>query len=155
MTRPPIPRSVLVYGLLGLIPFLAPPLLTAAVPAHGGFLALIALAYGALILSFLGGARWGLAVATPSPGFWTITASMLPTIAALALLLSPTLPRPLQLLVMAGLLTLQFVWDALSKGVPPWYPRLRAILTLGAATGLVAMAWLVLHVQDPHAATMV
>ncbi len=154
MTRPPIPRSVLAYGLLGLIPFLVPPLLTAAVPAHGGFLALIALAYGALILSFLGGARWGLAVATPAPGFWTITVSMLPTLAGLALLLAPGVPRPLQLLVMAGLLTLQFVWDALSKGVPPWYPRLRAILTLGAATGLVAMAWLVLHAPDPHA-TMV
>ena len=154
MTRLPIPRSVFVYGLLGLVPFLAPPLLTAAVPAHGGFLALVALAYGALILSFLGGARWGLAVATPAPGFWTITLSMLPTVAALALLLSPTLPRPLQLLVMAGMLTLQFVWDALSKGVPGWYPRLRAILTLGAVTGLVAMAWLVLHAPDPHA-TMV
>jgi hypothetical protein len=149
-----IPRSVLAYGLLGLIPFLAPPLLTAAVPAHGGFLALIALAYGALILSFLGGARWGLAVANPAPGFGTITVSMLPTLAGLALLLAPAVPRPLQLLAMAGLLTLQFVWDALSKGVPPWYPRLRAVLTLGAVTGLVAMAWLVLHAPDPHA-TMV
>jgi hypothetical protein len=38
--------------------------------------------------------------------------------------------------------------------VPPWYPRLRAVLTLGAVTGLVAMAWLVLHAPDPHA-TMV
>jgi hypothetical protein len=149
-----IPRSVLAYGLLGLIPFLAPPLLTAAVPAHGGFLALIALAYGALILSFLGGARWGLAVANPAPGLGTITVSMLPTLAGLALLLAPAVPRPLQLLAMAGLLTLQFVWDALSKGVPPWYPRLRAVLTLGAVTGLVAMAWLVLHAPDPHA-TMV
>ena len=99
-----IPRSVLAYGLLGLIPFLAPPLLTAAVPAHGGFLALIALAYGALILSFLGGARWGLAVANPAPGVGTITVSMLPTLAGLALLLAPAVPRPLQLLVMAGLL---------------------------------------------------
>jgi hypothetical protein len=151
MNRPLIPKSVLVYGLLGLIPFLAPPALTAAVPAHGGFLALIALAYGALILSFLGGARWGLAAATPAPGLLTISLSMLPTLAGLALLLYPALLRPLQLLALAALLTLQFVWDALSKAMPPWYSRLRAILTLGAVTGLVAMAWLVLHAPDPHA----
>ena len=155
MTRQPIPLSVLVYGLLGLIPFLAPPLLAAAVPAHGGFLALIALGYGALILSFLGGARWGLAVATPAPGFWVVSVSMLPTIAALALMLFPGLARPLQLLVMAALLTLQFVWDALSRGLPPWYTRLRAILTLGATTGLVAMAWLILHAEILVDATMV
>ena len=155
MIRQPIPRSVLAYGLLGLIPFLAPPLLTAAIPAHGGFLALIALAYGALILSFLGGARWGQAVSTPAPGFWVVSASMLPTIVALALLLFPGLTRPLQLLVMAALLTLQFVWDALSRGLPPWYPRLRAMLTLGAATGLVAMAWLMLHAEKLAYATMV
>ena len=155
MNRAPIPRSILAYGLMGLIPFLAPPLLTAAIPAHGGFLALIALAYGALILSFLGGARWGLAVATPAPGFGTVSLAMLPTIAALALLLYPGLARPLQLLVMAVMLTLQFVWDALSAGLPPWYTRLRAMLTLGATTGLVAMAWLILHAEKMLGATMV
>jgi hypothetical protein len=155
MNRQPIPRTILLYGVLGLIPFLAPPLLAAAIPAHSGFLALIALAYGALILSFLGGARWGLAVATPAPSFLTITLSMLPTIAALALLLYPGLARPMQLLVMAALLTLHFIWDARATGVPPWYWRLRAMLTLGAATGLVAMAWLVLHAQQMAHAMMV
>ena len=80
-----MPRIVLAYGLLGLIPFLAPPLLTVAVPAHGGALALVALAYGALILSFLGGARWGLAVATPAPGLLTVSFAMLPTLAIIGL----------------------------------------------------------------------
>jgi hypothetical protein len=150
-----MPRIVFAYGLLGLIPFLAPPLLTVAVPAHGGALALVALAYGALNLSFLGGARWGLAVATPAPGLLTVSFAMLPTLAALALLLYPGLPRPLQLLALAALLTLHYVWDALSPGLPPWYPRLRAILTLGAATGLVAMAWLVLHAPGWHGETMI
>ena len=80
---------------------------------------------------------------------------MLPTLAALALLLYPGLPRPLQLLALAALLTLHYVWDALSPGLPPWYPRLRAILTLGAVTGLVAMAWLVLHAPGGHGETMI
>lgn len=155
MSRPVIPRSILVYGLLGLIPFLAPPLLAVASLAHIGLLALVSLGYAALILSFLGGARWGLAVAHPVPGLGTVSLAMLPTIAALALLLTPGLARPLQLLVMAGLLTLHYVWDALSPGLPPWYPRLRAILTLGAVTGLVAMAWLVNHVMQGPAPTLV
>jgi phosphoglycerol transferase MdoB-like AlkP superfamily enzyme len=138
-----IPRSVLVYGLLGLIPFLAPPLISLVTPAHGGILGLVALIYAALILSFLGGARWGQEVARPAPRAGVITLAMLPTLAGFALLLATSLDRPAQLLAMAMLLGLQFFWDAGSHGLPGWYPRLRLILTAGAITGMAAMAWVV------------
>jgi hypothetical protein len=154
--KSPIPAAVLVYGLLGLIPFVLPPLLGAWSPAHAGFIALIALGYGALILSFLGGARWGLEVANPVPGLMTVSLSMLPTIAGLMLLLSVWLSRPVQLTAMAVLLALQMVWDVRSRRLPGWYPRLRVLLTLGAVAGLIAMAIVVARaaaVVDP--ATMV
>ena len=136
-----IPRSVLVYGLLGLIPFLSPPLISLATPAHGGILGLVSLIYGALILSFLGGARWGQEVARPEPRTGVITLAMLPTLAGFGLLLASNLDRPAQLAAMAALFGLQFFWDAASQGLPPWYPRLRLILTAGAIAGLTAMAW--------------
>jgi hypothetical protein len=59
---------VLLLGLLGLIPFLACAYLACAwrTPTEGR--ALIALvAYGAVILSFLGGVHWGFALTEPRP----------------------------------------------------------------------------------------
>ncbi|WP_426165161.1 DUF3429 domain-containing protein [Sandarakinorhabdus sp. DWP1-3-1] len=135
-----IPRVVLGYGSLGLMPFLAPPLLSLATPAHVEPLALLALGYAALILSFLGGARWGMAVQRPAPQFLTISLAMLPTIAGLVLLLLPGLPRAVQLSAMAALLVLHFIWDARAADAPRWYPRLRGWLTFGAVLGLMAMA---------------
>lgn len=138
-----IPKSVLIYGLLGLIPFLAPPLMAFATPAHADILGLVVLVYGALILSFLGGARWGQEVLRPAPRAMTITLTMLPTLAGFGLLLATTIARPSQLTAMAALLALHLVWDAGATGMPPWYPRLRLLLTLGAIAGLAAMALLV------------
>ncbi len=150
-----IPRSILVYGLLGLIPFLAPPLLSLWVPAHGAFLALVALGYAALILSFLGGARWGAEAQQPRPRVLTVSLAMLPTIAGLLLLLAPGLSRPAQLTAMAALLVLHFVWDLRSAGLPPWYPRLRALLTFGAVTGLMAMAAMMMKAAEVVDGSMV
>jgi hypothetical protein len=135
-----IPKTVLIYGLLGLIPFLAPPLISLVTPAHAGILGLVALVYGALILSFLGGARWGQEVARPAPRFGIITLSMLPTLAGFALLLATSLDRPAQLAAMAALFGLHFFWDAASPDLPGWYTRLRLLLTAGAVAGLLAMA---------------
>lgn len=142
MSKPPIPRAVLVYGVLGLIPFVVPPLIGLVTPAHGDILGLVVLVYGALILSFLGGARWGQEVVRAAPRFGVITLSMLPTLAGFALLLATSLDRQAQLTAMAALLGLHFFWDAASSDLPGWYTRLRLLLTAGAAAGLLAMAGL-------------
>lgn len=155
MPTTPIPKPVLVYGLLGLIPFLAPPLLGLWTPPHAGFLGLIALGYGALILSFLGGARWGFEVMRPSPRFGVVTLAMLPTIAGLLLLLAPWLARPVQLNAMAVLLALHCWWDVRSEGMPRWYPRLRVGLTVVAAAGLIGMAVVVGRAATGLPVTMV
>ena len=132
---PPIPRVILAYGILGLIPFLAPPAIGAAVPRYAPLAAQALAAYAALILSFLGGARWAFAATRPAP--ITITLSMLPCIAGLVLMATPVATR---LLGLAASLALQWLWDVRSPGLPPWYPRLRTGLTIGAVSGLLAGA---------------
>jgi hypothetical protein len=146
-----IPRVVLVYGLLGLIPFWVPPLASVLWPHVLPLAGVVAGVYGALILSFLGGARWGVEVLRSGPRFGTISLAMLPSVAGLALLLLPAEWRAGQLWALATALLLHWLWDVRAEGLPAWYPRLRTILTLGAVTGLVAMAMLIGHVTryDP------
>lgn len=140
MTRPVVPSIVLTYGLLGLIPFLAPPLIGLLLPGYRTEAAAVLGIYGGLILSFLGGARWGMAVGRPEPDSGIVTLSMLPTVAGLTLVLMPDAVR---LPGLAAALSLHWLWDFRSSGLPAWYPLLRSVLTAGAVGGLVAGAvWL-------------
>lgn len=141
---PGTPRVVLAYGLLGLIPFLAPPLLGWLFPQWAALAAEGLALYGGLILSFLGGARWAMAVRQAPVDGRIVSLAMLPTLVALALLLLPADRRAAHLAGLALALLIHGVWDIGSKGLPAWYPRLRLILTLGGVIGLTAGA-LVLH----------
>ena len=135
--RPAIPASVLIYGVLGLVPFLAPALLGLTIPASKPASGLVLAVYGGLILSFLGGARWGLAIRSPSPNALTVSIAMVPTLAALALLVAMPGHPGLRLVGLAGALAVHWLWDWGSDGLPPWYPALRTILTAGAVAGLL------------------
>ena len=86
---PGTPRVVLAYGLLGLIPFLAPPLIGGLFPDHAAFAARALALYGGLILSFLGGARWAMAVRQDRVDARIVSLAMIPTLVALAVLLLP------------------------------------------------------------------
>ena len=141
---PGTPRVVLVYGLLGLIPFVAPSVLGWLLPQWSALAAQGLALYGGLILSFLGGARWALAVRPAPVSALTVSLAMLPTLVALALLLLPADLRTAQLAGLACALLIHGAWDIWSKGLPDWYPRLRLLLTLGAVAGLLAGA-LTLH----------
>jgi hypothetical protein len=135
--RPAIPASVLTYGVLGLIPFLAPPLAGLTFPGLKPASGLVLAVYGGLILSFLGGARWGLAIRSPSPNVLTVSVAMVPTLAALALLVAMPGHPGLRLVGLAGALVVHWLWDLGSDGLPPWYPALRTMLTAGAVAGLL------------------
>jgi hypothetical protein len=135
-----IPPAILIYGVLGLVPFLAPPVIDVTMPALADYAATALAAYGALILSFLGGARWGLAIGKPVPNVTVISLAMLPTLAGLALLMLPAGTRTAQLTGLAVALALHWVWDWRGTDLPPWYARLRTILTIGAVAGLLAGA---------------
>ncbi|PIP98299.1 MAG: DUF3429 domain-containing protein [Rhodobacterales bacterium CG18_big_fil_WC_8_21_14_2_50_71_9] len=140
-TVPPAARWL---GLSGLIPFMALAALSLMAPGPWDAVARGALAfYGAVILSFMGGCRWGLAAAGMGEG---------PALRPLALSVAPSLwawialmaPAPVDLGMLAlGLLALCAADVALTRagGAPAWWPALRWPLTLGASVSLaLAMA---------------
>jgi hypothetical protein len=130
------PAIVALYGWLGLIPFLAPPLAGWWFPAWAGVAAHLLVCYGALILSFLGGARWGLAVTHSRPDLRVVSLAMLPTLVALALVAMPGMAVGWRMGGLALAFAAHWIWDLTSTGLPSWYPQLRTPLSLGAVTGL-------------------
>ena len=130
------PPAVLAFGLLGTIPFWSLPMAALLAPSWRGVAAAVEAAYAALILSFMGGARWGLAVRDPTPDPVVVGLAMTPTLAGLAALVFFRGATRLQLFGLAAALTLSWGWDFSAKRLPPWYARLRTGLTLGAVGGL-------------------
>lgn len=137
-----IPAPALALGLAGLIPFVAGavavwvslPLLT---PERGHQLVV---SYGAIILSFLGGIRWGTAIGLVSVRrqAFEFPASVLGSLAALIALFAP--PIPALTLLITGFL-MQALWDVTSVEsgrLPLWFGKLRMLLTAGAVSALIA-----------------
>ncbi len=143
-----IPRPARVFGLAGLLPFIAGALfcwVQTTIPVFTGEFtgSFILLSYGAVILSFLGGIRWGVAMQHGKLiDDWVVVAlAMVPSLLAwLAILLSPTVG----LLILVLGLALQFAVDYRSANAqitPHWFLTLRTILTIGAITSIV-VGWL-------------
>lgn len=127
-TLPELPRGAIRLGWAGVLPFLGLALAAwwpaARDPAIQAFLA-----YGALILSFLGGARWGRAMAGGA-GTGQFAASVIPSLWAwLAWLLLPPAPA---LCLLAGGFALVAWWDGRSDALaaPDSFRRLRRDLSL-------------------------
>jgi hypothetical protein len=132
-----IPPAARALGFLGLVPFFAAAAasLTPAVPLHDvASQALIA--YGAVILSFLGGVRWGLAIAAPDGArlFAPLDVSVVPSLAAWIALL---LPRQPGLVVLAAGLAALLAADLRLRSAPDWYRALRVPLSAGAIVSLL------------------
>lgn len=96
--------------------------------------------YAAIIVSFLGGIRWGLAVPRDRQGA-NYVVSILPSLVAWACLLAPE-PWRLGLLgivaLALGIIDLGLVREGLA---PPWFGRLRVILSAGAGVALLLGAF--------------
>jgi hypothetical protein len=149
-----IPVLPLALGLAGLAPFLALSLAVAL--RHddlGGIDAGAALLfYGAAILSFLGGAHWGLALRHPAKDIRNglYLGAMVPPLWAWAGLLAGGAPG-LGLLA-AGLAAhgaLDGLWST-RFAAPRWYPRLRLLLAALATIATTAAA--VVIASQPGAA---
>ena len=156
--RPAIPVLPLALGLGGLVPFWALAMARVSHASFGVAPATVdaALAtYGATILAFLGGIRWGLAVAsapggTPVGGGGAtsnrpvpaslLVSSVVPQLAGWAALI---LPDPWRFAVLGllhlglGPLDRALVRDG---AAPVWFGRLRALLALGAGAALFLAA---------------
>ena len=144
-----IPYVPLGLGLAGLIPFWA---LAIGLSLRGAFgltpeLLESALAtYGAIILSFLGGIRWGLAVAADagengsSEHKANYVISVVPSLLAWAALAAPE-PWRLGLLALIAAALGPIDLGLVRAGITPvWFGRLRLILSTGAGVALAFAA---------------
>ena len=126
-----VPRPALILGLAGLIPFLAgPPAAFAAGYPESFYFVNLQMAYGAVILSFMGAVHWGLALAQDDAGnFPRLGLAVLPALAGWAALMIPT---GLGLLLLAAGFAGVFFADLRTVAAgraPAWYPALRKLLT--------------------------
>jgi hypothetical protein len=134
-----VPTPARILGLAGLIPFVA--LAVACIvaepdvrPQAQGLLA----SYGATILAFMGGCRWGLASAGmgSGPSWGLLTAAVIPSLWAWGAL---ALGHPFDLAMIAVGLAFLYVADvvlSMRGGAPDWWPAMRRPLTWIACASL-------------------
>lgn len=130
------PLPALVLGISGLIPFVAAPTYMICSSLFMADICFAQMAYGATILSFLGGVRWGYSVVEESvlrPDWINLGASVIPSLVAWTGLM---IPYPGSLLtIMIGLAGAGY-YDLTTYGYPPWFKGLRFILTFVAVLSL-------------------
>jgi hypothetical protein len=95
--------------------------------------------YAGVILSFLGGARFGRAF--DQPGRWAVVSlSMIPSIMSLFIMSLPSGDAASKLIFLAVALVLALAWDLRAADYRRSYKVLRIILTLLAVTPMAALA---------------
>ena len=124
------PRAALYLGFAGVAPFLLGLLLlfvgNASLRVWGSWLLL---AYGAIILSFMGGVHWGAAMLRSDTELAALGRSVLPSLLALP---AAALGGSSGLLLLAlgfGGLLIYDESEVRSGRLPSWYPALRRPLT--------------------------
>lgn len=138
---PSADRAAVRLGALGALPFLIlSPWLAGIAGDHPWRPATIALLtqYSAVVLSFLGGIRWGLAMRRIGPAQTRdLAMTALPPLVAWA---SLSVPLPYTFAVLAAAFAAHGAWDAFavhSGAAPRWYGRLRGALTAIVVAALV------------------
>ncbi len=145
----PLPPTVAWLGYGGLIPFVV--LATVAVVGgdYAGFCSYALIAYGAVILSFVGAVHWGIALIRADLGdqrrnatwVWSVVPALL---AWVALLVTPVAAAVVLVVGFAA----QFLQDrrlSSQSSLPPWYLPLRLRLTSVACACLAAGAFAAGH----------
>ncbi len=143
------PRSAWILTLSGALPFIAAAAGAFVLPLeHHARLLYAASTYAAIILSFLGGIQWGLAVAlseaAPRSARTLFMISVTISLAGWCLLFIE--PASLRLACAAGLFVCVWAVDGLLRLqslIPAWFFRLR-----GLATVLVVGALLILAIKS-------
>lgn len=140
-----IPPSARLLGWLGVVPFAILSLGTifgdAQAATSAGFTLVL---YGMIILAFMGGAQWGLAmVAEKNPSralSRRLAVSVLPALAALAMAALPTRGALLGLGLLFVALLAYDITTVQSGIAPRWYQELRIQLTIAVVLCLLAAA---------------
>jgi len=124
-----VPRPALVLSLLGLLPFLAGSAGAWAAGSPAYIIVInMTMAYGAVVLSFLGAVHWGLAMAQDDAARWRRLG--FPVMPALTGWLALIVPNPLGLVLLILGFAAVFFAELRSPRLPPWYKALRKPLTL-------------------------
>ncbi len=135
-------RTAVRLGMLGALPFLILSLWLAGIAGDHPWRAttiLLLTQYSAVVLSFLGGIRWGLAMRRATSPARTLDMAMtiLPPLVAWA---SLSVPLPYTFAALAAAFAAHGAWDAFavhSGAAPYWYGRLRGGLTTVVVAALV------------------
>lgn len=130
------PLPALVLGVAGLMPFISAPTYMIFQGLYCSNAAFAQAAYGAVILSFLGGVRWGFTLPEENPvqpDWVNLGYSVLPSLIAWSGLL---LPNPVSLFTVMGGLTLVGYMDMAMYGYPAWFKGLRFLLSFVAVLAL-------------------
>ena len=143
------PKGPWAIGILGLVPFYAALVGGQLAPApFDGVSVTILYVYGAIILSFLGGTRWGFEIgARPEgPGFFTLLFSVIPSLLGVVAAISQYQAPLIGLGILLSGFTSVWLWDYATSGGstrrwPLWYRPLRSALTLGACIAIGAQIW--------------
>lgn len=146
------PLPALVLGLSGLLPFIAAPAYMVMSSAFFQSMAFYQIAYGATILSFLGGVRWGLTLIEESgvrPNWFNLGYSVTPSLVAWLGLVVPNLVVS-NFILMAGLTGAAY-FDTVMWGYPPWFKALRFILSFVAVLSLWTTLMCKLILKDSEA----
>lgn len=137
-TEPTLPRGLRLLAWSGLLPFAAPVAAAAVLPEWRQGAMAVFIAYAAVILSFLGGARWGRGLGAGLPGSRYVEA-VLPSLLGFTALLLVHQPHAALVVLAAGFAG----WLLLDLRDRLWsraYKRLR----LGISVVVLALhaAWL-------------
>jgi hypothetical protein len=143
------PKGPWVLGLLGLVPFYAALIGGQFAPApFNGVATTVFFTYSALILSFLGGTRWGFEVGSrpDGPSTFTLAFAIIPSLGALVAANSQYVSPMLGLGILLAGFVVMWLWDYGSSGGssrrwPLWYRPLRTALSLGAILAIVGQMW--------------
>jgi uncharacterized MnhB-related membrane protein len=135
------PTSLWIMALLALTPFPASALAYTMGPAAGRALALeVMLTWSAVVLSFLGGVRWGLETGRPAPRAGRLASTILsPILAWIMFVGRDRLDARWVLVGFLAAFLAQWLFDHAAPDVPTRWPRLTTALTLGACVSLAVM----------------
>ncbi|KAG1674417.1 hypothetical protein FOA52_012944 [Chlamydomonas sp. UWO 241] len=143
-----IPGVPKLLGFAGIIPFLV---LTPGVASSLGFPELVddvaagQVAYGALIVAFLGAVHWGIAMTSTLSGARAALAqreryiwSVFPSLAVWPALMMEPAPGSLCIAFLLGICYMSDRAYASTGSLPPWYLTLRGYLTVTATLSMLA-----------------
>ena len=143
------PAPALALGASGLIPFISAPIYLYQMQEFIPMVGQAQLAYGAVILSFLGGVRWGKLVSLPppiQPSWNQFSWSVTPSLIAWPALLLPHF-QAANLAIVSGLGLCGYL-DFKQSGYQPWFKGLRIVLTTVASVSMLSTLLLSLILEQ-------